>query len=270
MEELKKLVKQLEESASPDECVNLLQKMGERLINVYVIQIGKVTIDPILVEAYYYDEKFKDSSVHAVYSNSDAPTYKLARERQENNYGELYVHFGRKDGIDIVLSNGHYYLSFLIKNAFVNNDVNNNEGRETQSSISEMICINCDACSKCEKGNKCVHYGSNVLKRVSSKNRKIVFIPRKGVSGEFSKKRIAAFSIDSAIEELNNNRLLTLIKGHGKQWLYAMYALYFEENEIEARKAANKMNGSRIQNCYWELAKEDFEENKKCSIFLPD
>lgn len=193
MNELKNLVQKLENTKEEKEQIRILQEIGEKLINCYTIQIGEYNIEPMLVEAYYYcDEKFKDKSVHAAYSDSDAPTYNLARARQKNNFGELYIHYGCKDGIDIVLSNGDYYLSFLIKNALVNKEF------KTQSAISKTICEKCDKCNECEKGIKCKYYGNKtLLQRMLSGNEKnVVFLVRKGIKGDFADKKIAALPIN--------------------------------------------------------------------------
>ncbi|MCH5170493.1 MAG: hypothetical protein J1F24_04315 [Oscillospiraceae bacterium] len=193
MEELKKLiVEQLEKATDQNEQIRILQEINKTLLMKYVIQIGDLTIEPLLVETYYYcKEKFEDKSVHAAYSESDAPTYKLARERQKNKFGELYVHYGCKDGIDIVLSNGDYYLSILIKNALVNQEF------KKQCAISETICNKCDTCSECDKGLKCKYYGENVLKKkISNIDKDIVFFARKGIKGDFADKGLAALPLD--------------------------------------------------------------------------
>ena len=77
-------------------------------------------IYPIEVEAYYYEENFKDECVHQ-------------NELQKNRFGQLYFHRAgkRKDhsflfdggGIDICLSDDEtFYLGFLIRSAWINNE----------------------------------------------------------------------------------------------------------------------------------------------------
>ena len=56
MEELRKLVKELEQLTDKKEIVAKLQEIGAGLINKYEIKVGNVTIEPLLVEAYYYDK----------------------------------------------------------------------------------------------------------------------------------------------------------------------------------------------------------------------
>ena len=128
--------------------------------------------------------------MHAA-NESNAKTYELARARQEDNFGKLYVHYGTKDGIDIVLSDGKYYLSFLIKNALINNEF------ATQCKVSEMLCRNCDYNSKCNKGIKCKYYDeTKILKhRDNTDNSEIVFVKRKGLKNEYKNKLLAALPI---------------------------------------------------------------------------
>lgn len=178
MDELKKLVENLEKENDEEKQKKILQNIGKLLLTEYIIQIGNLTIKPLLVEAYYYNSNFKDDSVHAA-NKSNANTYKLARTRQENNFGELYVHYGTKGGIDVVLSNGKYYLSFLIKNALINNKF------AAQCKVSQILCENCDYIDKCNKGINCKYYGTNILKHKDNiENTEIVFVRRKGLENE--------------------------------------------------------------------------------------
>ena len=194
--ELKEKVAELEKTAKLDgnhkeKQIKILQEISAKLINEYEIKIGNLTIEPLLVEAYYYhEEKFQDNSVHAA-NKSNANTYKLARARQENNFGKLYVHYGTKDGIDIVLSNGKYYLSFLIKNALINNEF------ATQCKVSKILCGNCDYIDKCDKGINCKYYDeTNILKHKDNiENTEIVFVKRKGLKNEYKNKLLAALPI---------------------------------------------------------------------------
>lgn len=190
MDELIKLVENLEKENDEKKQKIILQNIGKLLLTEYIIQIGNLTIKPLLVEAYYYNNSnFKDDSVHAA-NKSNANTYKLARARQENNFGELYVHYGTKGGIDVVLSNGKYYLSFLIKNALINNKF------AAQCKVSQILCENCDYIDKCDKGINCKYYGTNILKHKDNiENTEIVFVRRKGLKNEYKDKSLAALPI---------------------------------------------------------------------------
>lgn len=189
MDKLRELVENLEKENDEKKQEKILQNIGKLLLTEYIIQIGNLTIKPLLVEAYYYNSNFKDNSVHAA-NESNANTYELARARQENNFSELYVHYGTKDGIDVVLSNGKYYLSFLIKNALINNKF------AAQCKVSQILCGNCDYIDKCNKGINCKYYGTNILKHKDNiENTEIVFLRRKGLTNEYKDKSLAALPI---------------------------------------------------------------------------
>ena len=190
MDELRELVKNLEKENDEKKQEKILQNIGKLLLTEYIIQIGNLTIKPLLVEAYYYNNSnYKDNSVHAA-NESNANTYELARARQENNFGELYVHYGTKDGIDVVLSNGNYYLSFLIKNALINNKF------AAQCRVSQILCGNCDYIDKCDKGINFKYYGTKILMhRDNTDNSEIVFVKRKGLKNEYKNKLLAALPI---------------------------------------------------------------------------
>lgn len=59
MEDLKRLVKKLEQTSNEKEQIRLLQEIGNKLLTEYVIVIPtlNVTIEPLRVEAYYYPYK---------------------------------------------------------------------------------------------------------------------------------------------------------------------------------------------------------------------
>lgn len=117
LKELRDIVEQLaniEEKGPAGRCkrVHLLQKINEKLLSAYYIEIDdNFKIYPLLVEAYYYDKgKFEDGSTHG--SNKQ-------KSESECRFGKLYFHQKGRGGIDICLSCGKYYLSFLIKNSMV-------------------------------------------------------------------------------------------------------------------------------------------------------
>lgn len=213
LKDLKELVELLKKAQDDEERINFLQKIDAKLINDYEIVINDLTIEPLLVEAYYYDEeKFPDKNTHSA-NPSKANTYKLARKRQRGNFGQLYVHYGTNDGIDIVLSDGYYALSFLIKNALVydksqiqNDDEKFQSGNfKTQVQISNIICKkinkinNCDKANECEKGCCCKHYNKDkaILKPLNKSHKyEIVFTQRKNLKCNYNDKNLAALPID--------------------------------------------------------------------------
>ena len=110
MEELKSLVKKLETEYNEEEQIKILQDIGKKLLTEYVIQVGDVTIQPLWVEAYYRDiKKFDDESVHG--------------NDKQKEFDCFYFHHKTDDqrsGVDICLSKGDYYLSYLLKYTLVN------------------------------------------------------------------------------------------------------------------------------------------------------
>lgn len=119
------LINQLTSTHDKDAQVNFLQEIGKKLLTEYAIKIGDITIKPLWVEAYYSDTNtgFVDEAVHG-------------NECQKNQYGALYFHHKTDDqrsGVDICLSCGNYYLSYLLKYTLVNGIF------KSQAQLSSMI-----------------------------------------------------------------------------------------------------------------------------------
>ena len=226
-------------------CVKALQEISKKLLQEYVIGIGEFTIEPLLLEAYYYnkDAGFEDDSVHAA-NNSKADTYELARDRQKNHFGELYVHYGAKDGIDIVLSDGNYYLSFLFKNALINNKF------AKQCKVSEMLCEKCDQSGTCDKGKKCRYYGEIILKKRKTAKDAIVFSTvRRGLAKDssFKDEKLAAVTGFELKDENQKPYVFTFEKGYGKEWTVAEYMRCHPEKDRKAQcKALIGYNSQKV------------------------
>lgn len=256
MEKLEELVKELEvlEKAIPEKFVEksgtLEEEISEKLREImetfllgYHVEFGAYKIYPIVVEAYHYKENiYEDSSVYK-------------KERQKNHYGELFIHNvkNKNDGLDICLSrNDNYYLSILIKNAFI--EFNGNTYFATQSMVSKLICENCKGCEKIVNCKFCKEdLKLNVLFKNDENKSKVIFLPRKNINNNFSDKRLAALTIDSIYKY---GGYLTLAKGHVKQWRCSVIAITMHEEMGEARKLADNINGFKIEDKYFELAKE--------------
>ena len=122
---MENLINQLTSTHDKDAQVNFLQEIGKKLLTEYVIKVGDITIKPLWVEAYYSDTNtgFIDEAVHG-------------NECQKNQYGALYFHHKTDDqrsGVDICLSCGNYYLSYLLKYTLVNGIF------KSQAQLSSMI-----------------------------------------------------------------------------------------------------------------------------------
>lgn len=96
-------------NAAYDEPVHILQALGDKLINDCRIEVFGVTIEPLWVEAYCYDEtRFPDQNTHR-------------SRKQKNRFGQLYFHERGYGGVDICLSNSEdLCLSFLLKATLAN------------------------------------------------------------------------------------------------------------------------------------------------------
>ena len=78
-------------------------KTAEDIRNEYVIKVEGIMIEPLWVEAYYFNKNtFSDCNTHL-------------SEKQKNRFGQLYFHEKGRGGFDICLSDSEdYYLSFLL------------------------------------------------------------------------------------------------------------------------------------------------------------
>lgn len=123
MKKLQKIIEKLEKESNKEKQEIVLQEIGQLLLTEYVIQIGDIEVYPLWVEAYYYNEKnFPDPFVH--------------RDDKQMECNVLYFHHktdDQRNGVDICLSNGNYYLSFLLKYTLVNGKV------KSQSELSPLI-----------------------------------------------------------------------------------------------------------------------------------
>ncbi|MGN0734779.1 MAG: hypothetical protein ACI4LP_03075 [Anaerovoracaceae bacterium] len=126
MNEPKKLFNRIIELSGCEDKVALLQEIGRILLTEYVIKVEDVIVEPIWIEAYYYDDSngFKDPFVH-----------RNSRQKEEN---VLYFHHktdDQRNGVDICLSpeNKEFYLSFLLKYTLVDGVL------RSQSRLSPLI-----------------------------------------------------------------------------------------------------------------------------------
>ena len=64
MDELMALVEELEATKEEKPQIQILKKINKMLLT-YVIQVGTLIIQPLWIEAYYYDQKsFPDCNTH--------------------------------------------------------------------------------------------------------------------------------------------------------------------------------------------------------------
>lgn len=234
------------------EIVRRLQKIEEILLNEYEVHIGDVTIEPLLIESYYHHpDYFPDLCVHA------ATGSKYAQSRQKNNFMKAYIHKPFKTGVDVCLSDSdNFYLSFLIKNARINNKF------YTQFGVAEQVCV-CKLGETCkQKVENCVFNEYVVLiERNQKKHSPIVYLPRKGVWGKFMGEPLAALPVEQIMEPGYD---YTLPSGYSRQWRAAIKAIADGKTELEEAQAYIKEKNwcsSRLEEKYWKLAQESWKDS---------
>lgn len=155
LKELRDLVEELDRLTEKDKIVKQLQTIGRKLVTEYEIKAGNIVIKPLVVEAYYYNpETFPDYNTHM---------YPLQKE-----FNVLYRHStkkelpdtGRVGGVDVCLalnrdSKKTHYLSFLIKNALIDNKFYKQVALNAKlnNRFDEDDIINNVICKRAEKSN---------------------------------------------------------------------------------------------------------------------
>lgn len=223
MEKLKELVKELEKENNKEKQIALLQQIESKLLNEYNIVIkGKdkyTVIEPLRLEAYYYpfenECKFNDPCAHK-------STKKI------NNFGKLYFIEERYGypGIDLCLSLGNYYLSFLIKNSRI---------EDTHYKQMDLFDRFQDKRNEIET--------MDVLEKVKNKEQIVFKTSRVGLKKSKTK---FAHELLASVIELKNSSGYDFERGYGKEWMIANYM--FENNIPETDENIKEILGYKSQN----------------------
>ena len=248
MKELEKLVEELEkESNEEKERVKILQDIGKLLLTEYIIQVGDLTIKPLLVEAYYYHQgKFNDSNSHGF---GDKKIDKECREQLSNNFNRFYFHKKGRGGVDVCLSKKDYCLSFLIMVAIINGkfykqmDIYNILNKETIDDTKDVLTPTYDVTTS------------------------FVCVPRKNThKGDYALKPLAILSVESFKNKEEADAILSSLEtGYKKQWVLAKYAQekvgfdYEEACEIIKRE---NLYSYKIERQYFEKALNYMKEQE--------
>lgn len=235
---------------SKDNCqrIEILQNIGKKLINEYKIVIDDVTIEPLLVEAYYCKDKngkFVDCNCH-----------QNPKQKGVNRFGKLYFHKIGRGGVDICLPLDEYYLSFLVKVAKIK--------KESSEETKQQIEIFCELSQKPNAENR----GDILIHCPSEKSHCTVCVPRKNtLKGKFAKAPLAIVSIDAFKDQKDKPIADAIVKSleHKKQWTVAKYGLEKAQCDIErAREIIKNENlySGTIENTYMESALE-YIKNKE-------
>lgn len=207
MKNLKTAVRNLEKETDRKKQIEILQSVNKLLLTCYEIKVGDFTIEPLLVEAYYYcPGKFEDTNTHGFKSEK-------CRSGQSGRFGKLYVHKMGYGGIDICLSmREDYCLSFLIKNSLVSKEGAAEENKKfcTQVSLLRYLKENSVGADIIEQ--------KGVLCEKNKDTAPVVNTVRKGVKGSFKNDELASLPVDSL-----KDYPLTLEKGHTKERIVENY-----------------------------------------------
>lgn len=157
MKDLKILIKELENLCNKDDIVTQLQKINMCFLQKYMIVVNDLKIYPVEVESYYYKKLvFEDLICHQ-------------NKLQRNRFGKLYFHRKGKfkddkistgyGGIDLCLSLGDYFLSILIRSAYINNgnkiECGINKILQKILGIKQFAKVTKDLMAKCINIEKC-------------------------------------------------------------------------------------------------------------------
>ena len=223
LKDLEEKVKNLEKLTAEEQPqqIKLLQEIGKELLTEYVIKVGNITIKPLWVEAYYSDANtgFVDTSVHG--------------DECQKQYDVLYFHHKTDDsrsGVDICLSCGDYYLSYLLKYTLVNGVF------KSQAQLSSMIPQE-------------LRNAKNVLVKESNPTDVIVCTRRIGIkSSEYKDKELAiARDINQRfVTESGEKKSLPQKIELLKSYIDALYSDDEIATEEQKKSISNKLVGE-----YW-------------------
>lgn len=136
MKSLENWIKDLENERNKEKQVEILQRIGKLLLTKYKIQIGDLTIEPLLVEAYYYHPgKFDDSNPHGF---GDHKLDKECRKLQSNRFNRLFFHKERVRWCGCMSFQGRL-LSFISDQGSFDQRESHNIYAKTQEECKEKL-----------------------------------------------------------------------------------------------------------------------------------
>ena len=180
--DLKEMVCNLKVETVEKDIIELLREIEKKLIAEYVIKAEGLVIEPLWVEAYYFNKNvFSDCNTHL-------------SEKQKNRFGQLYFHEKGRGGFDICLSDSEdYYLSFLLKRTLINGEF------VKQTEIEDVL-------KKYGKTKEELENVEEVLvKRAANQNYKVRYTTRIGLEKPcYKEEKLAAFSLQALKEQKGN------------------------------------------------------------------
>ena len=163
MDNLKQKVEELEKMTDEGEIVKQLQEIGEIILTQYVVKVDNIIVEPLWVEAYYFNENnFTDCNTHQ-------------RDKQKNRFNKAYFHEEGRGGFDVCLSlNNNYYLSFLFKYTLIDLQDGSEKKFKKQTEIYDSI-------GKTEEEIKDIENLENIMKP-RNKECQIAYTERVGLT----------------------------------------------------------------------------------------
>ena len=237
LEDLKKLVQKLKEETDNETQILILQEINKTILTKYVVQIGDDTIEPLWVEAYYYDPKsFPDCNTHM-------------SDKQRKRFGQLYFHEKGRGGLDICLScDDSYYLSILLKATLVYKKGDNSAGKRLKKQTEIYDVVNDTGLTEQD-----IEQMEHVLVKKEN-NSKVLNAVRINLQKPcFQDALLAACPLYAVLDDYP----ISFPKGYQKQWKCSIRALSEICDEEKAREKAKEYNNNaKIEEKYWNLAKE--------------
>ncbi len=228
--DLEDLVKALEKEYDEQKQIQKLQEINSVLLTQYEIRISdNEIIHPLRIEAYYYPYnapgKFDDKFAHP-------------SSKKVGNFGKLYFieeKYGYP-GIDLCLSLGQYYLSFLIKNSYIKD-----------KTFKQM-----DLYEKFKDQWAEIEAKDDILHKITNNEETVFHTVRVGLPKERPlSKEVLASLIKIDMKGANKKSLYNFEKNYGKLWTIANYLYdHPEKNNAEWIRQILGYNGfNEINKC---------------------
>lgn len=238
MKTAEEIVRRLKSAGNEKSQIEILQELNRYLLT-HRICFGGVTVQPLLVEAYYSSSSFQDENCHR-------------KPLQKNHFAKFNFHRVGYGGLDICFSDSDdFFLSLLIKCAFIYPD-NGNKSEEifSQTHIPKEITA-LTRMSRSEIENSPLIFEESDLAENG-----IVCTQRKNTpKGKYARYPLAALYISPP--KLLDGIAPSLQKGCRKKFVTALYCLQNigTECDVDARKYAKKLSASKIEDSVWDAAK---------------
>lgn len=238
------LVGRLRESENESEQIKALQQLN-RFLLTHRISFDGITVQPLLVEAYYNSGTFQDENSHR-------------KPLQRNHFAKFNFHRVGYGGIDVCFSNSDdYFLSFLIKCAFIyRTDSETDDGR-----VFSQVHIPREIIRLTQKSKAQIEDMSLDFEKSGLCENGIVYTQRKNTpKGKYVRHPLAALYITP--QRLLTDIAPSLQKGCKKQFVTALFCMQSADRiyDTEMKKHAEQIAGGKIEERVWKEAAKYWQE----------